>query len=408
MALNALYVDFNSYFASVEQELRPELRGRPIGVLPVLADTTCCIAASYEAKAYGVKTGTLVREARRLCPDITFVEARPAVYVDYHHRLVAAVESCTHVERTLSIDEMVCRLTGHEQQPALAVALAARIKQAIAESVGRHIRCSIGIAPNTFLAKLASDMQKPDGCVVIQLHELPERLYGLQLRDLCGIGKMMEQRLLRHRIRSVRDLCHATREQLRIAWGSIEGERMYDRLHGMDLPERPSQRSSVGHSHVLPPNLRDVQSAYSVIHRLVQKAGMRLRSYGLVAGSLTIQVRFLNTPRWEKRACFQASSSSLQFLRTLDTIWRDFPKRKKVIPSAVSITLGALQEAAHHTPALLEPGTRHEHLNMVMDALNLRYGKNTVYFGGAHQALNAAPMRIAFTHVPDLRMEGDQ
>lgn len=209
MSLNALYVDFNSYFASVEQELRPALRGRPVGVLPVLAETTCCIAASIEAKKFGVKTGTLVREARHLCPDIVLVQARPDVYIDMHHRLVAAVESCTHVERTLSIDEMVCRLTGRERQVEQALALAARIKHAIAQRIGRHIRCSIGIAPNTFLAKLASDMQKPDGCVVIQQHELPERLYGLHLREVCGIGRKMEQRLLRHGYHDVRDLCQA-------------------------------------------------------------------------------------------------------------------------------------------------------------------------------------------------------
>ena len=106
MPLRALYVDFNSYFASAEQQLDPQLRGRPVGVLPVLAETTCCIAASHEAKRCGVKTGTLVAEARKLCPDIRFVEARPAVYVDLHHRLVEAIESCLHVERVMSIDEV--------------------------------------------------------------------------------------------------------------------------------------------------------------------------------------------------------------------------------------------------------------------------------------------------------------
>jgi DNA polymerase-4 len=106
MSLRALYVDFNSYFASVEQQLRPELRGRPIGILPVLAETTCCIAASVEAKRFGVRTGTSVRDARKLCRGIVLVEARPAVYVEMHHKLVAAVESCLHVEQVRSIDEM--------------------------------------------------------------------------------------------------------------------------------------------------------------------------------------------------------------------------------------------------------------------------------------------------------------
>lgn len=124
MTLRALYVDFNSYFASVEQQLCPKLRGKPVGVLPVMADTTCCIAASYEAKRYGVRTGTSVREARRLCPDIRLVLARPAVYVEQHHRLIEAVESCLHVDRVLSIDEMACRLTGSDCRRDRALALA--------------------------------------------------------------------------------------------------------------------------------------------------------------------------------------------------------------------------------------------------------------------------------------------
>src|SRR5580698_2495270 len=118
-ALNWLFVDLNSYFASVEQEVRPDLRGRPVGVVPMMADTTVCIAASYEAKAFGVKTGTMVGDAKRICAEIVVVEARHELYVDYHHRVVEAVESCLPVTAVLSIDEMACRLLGREQ-PLLA------------------------------------------------------------------------------------------------------------------------------------------------------------------------------------------------------------------------------------------------------------------------------------------------
>lgn len=171
MSLNALYVDFNSYFASIEQQLRPDLRGKPIGVLAVLAETTCCIAASYEAKAFGIKTGTGVRDARKLCPNMVFVEARPPLYIEYHHKLIEIVESCTHVEKVLSIDEMVCKLTGSQQQKENALKLAAKIKREINKQF-EFIHCSIGIAPNTFLAKLASNMQKPNGCVVIEQQDI--------------------------------------------------------------------------------------------------------------------------------------------------------------------------------------------------------------------------------------------
>ena len=110
-----LFLDLNSYFASVEQEMQPELRDRPVAVVPLMADTTCCIAASYQAKAFGVKTGTQVGEAKRLCPEIVLIEARHELYVDYHRRVVEAVESCVPVSSVRSIDEMACELIGREQ-----------------------------------------------------------------------------------------------------------------------------------------------------------------------------------------------------------------------------------------------------------------------------------------------------
>ncbi|PWB44135.1 MAG: DNA polymerase [Rhodocyclales bacterium] len=406
MPLRALYVDFNSYFASAEQQFDPQLRGRPVGVLPVLADTTCCIAASHEAKRRGVKTGTLVSDARKLCPDIRFVEARPAIYVDLHHRLVEAIESCLHVDRVMSIDEVSCRLTGSDCQRSRALALADRIKRAIAERVGTELRSSIGIAPNIFLAKVASDMQKPDGCVVIEDADLPDCLYGLALRDLCGIGKAMEQRLNRAGIRTVRDLCSTTKEGLRHAWGSIEGERFHARLRGEEVPDLPSQRGSVGHSHVLPPELRTPQAAFSILHRLLQKAAMRLRSYGCSAGAMQVKVTFRGKSSWGRQAQFEPTSDTLRLLDVLEGLWREFPD-KGLAPLAVAVTLSRLDAQGHHPRSLFDEGHSHDKLNAIIDSLNLRYGKNTLYFGGAHAALHAAPMRIAFGHIPDLEVEGD-
>src|ERR1700749_2350585 len=143
--LNWLFVDLNSYFASVEQEVRPELRGRPVGVVPMMADTTCCIAASYEAKAFGVRTGTIVADAKRMCPGIVLVEARHELYVEYHHRVVEAVESCVPVTSVMSIDEMACRLMGREQPLLAALELAAQVKAAVRSKAGSTLRCSVGL-----------------------------------------------------------------------------------------------------------------------------------------------------------------------------------------------------------------------------------------------------------------------
>lgn len=412
MTLRALYVDFNSYFASVEQQLRPELRGKPVGVLPVVAETTCCIAASYEAKEFGVNTGTPVREARRLCPNIIFVEARPPLYIQYHHRLVEIVESCTPVDRTLSIDEMLCKLTGSQQQRDNALALAERIKQAIRADVGDQIRSSIGIAPNMFLAKIASNMQKPDGCVVIEQHDLPGKLFSLKLRDMYGIGKRMEQRLNHAKIFTVPQLYAANRQQLRSAWGSIEGERLYDKLRGIEPFEIKHPRQSLGHSHVLPPNLRTPQAALSVLHRLLQKACMRLRSYALYTSAIHIKVKFIDQPSWVGESACSPTDDTRHLVNALEQLWRRYPANKGA-PYAVGISLTRLVVPTERALDLFQPDSQPAKKNLevalcrTLDKLNMRYGKNTVYFGGAHKTLNNAPMRIAFNHIPDMDVESD-
>jgi DNA polymerase-4 len=408
MSLRILYVDFNSYFASVEQQLRPTLRGRPLGVLPVMTESTCCIAASYEAKAFGIRTGTSVREAKKRCPDMVFVEARPALYVQKHHELVAAVESCTPVGKVLSIDEMSCPLMGSEQQRDKALALAASIKHAIATKVGTHLRCSIGIAPNTLLAKIASNVQKPDGCTVIEQSDLPDMLYRLELRAIPGIGRAMAKRLERHRIHTMQDLWALNEQQLQAAWGSIEGQRLYDKLRGKEPTTTSHARASVGHSHVMPPELRTQQGAHSVLHRLLQKAAMRLRSYALISGSLHLYVKYENRTSWHDDIRFDPTADTLQLMQALEQLWARQPNIESA-PMATGISLGGLEEQTQQSRSLFDEPRRlsHDRLNAVIDAVNLRYGRNSLYFGGAHQALSAAPMRIAFQHIPDLEVEAD-
>ncbi len=412
--LNALYVDFNSYFASVEQQLRPELRGKPIGILAVMAETTCCIAASYEAKAFGIKTGTGVRDARKLCKDIIFVEARPPLYVEHHHKLIEIVESCTHVEKVLSIDEMVCFLTGSQQIKENALKLAAKIKREINKQY-EYIRCSIGIAPNTFLAKTASNMQKPDGCVVIEDADIPHKLFSLKLRALNGIGSQMEARLNRYGIDSVEKLYAANKAQLRSAWGSIEGERYYDKLRGIEPYYVKNARSSLGHSHVLPPEQRTIDGAKAVLHRLLQKAAMRMRSYELLTSHISVKIKFRDTKsketvRFYHESDISATDNTLKLTDALEALLKGLPKAyQKLEPVAVGVNFTALsnvQDAAYDL-FTEKPNANEVKLNKALDMLNLKYGKNTIYFAGAHAALKDAPMRIAFNHIPDMVVEED-
>ncbi len=417
MQLTALFVDFDAYFASAEQHLRPHLRGKAVGVAPILAETSCCIAASYEAKACGIKTGTRVGDARKLCPGIEIVEARPSRYVELHHRLVAAVESCIHVEAVLSIDEMWCWLPYNLREPQTTEKIARSIKRAVSEQVSPWIKASVGVAPNRWLAKMASKMRKPDGLLVIEPHHLPDILYELDLRDMHGVGRAMELRLHAHGIHHSRLLCAATRQQLHNAWGGIGGDQLWMQLRGQEIPDpaTASARRSIGHSHVLPPEKRHPEGALPVLHKLTQKAAQRLRSHGMLACSFQLSLQYLRGGRWEHELMLEATDDSLTLARVAGQLWRQRPHHGESLLK-VSMVLARLTHAGNYTPSLFaddgepsihSPPKNHQALNESMDRLVRKFGRQSIYLGGAHNAIEAAPMRISFGHIPDLDMESD-
>ncbi len=412
MTLRSLFIDFNSYFASVEQHETPELRGRPVGVAPVAAETTSLIAASYEAKAHGVGTGTMVRDARRLCPGIAIVAARPPLYVAWHGRLKQAIDRAIPIAHVGSIDEMACELVGRQRQRAEAERIAQQVKAEIAQAApGGAIRCSIGIAPNDFLAKTATDMRKPDGLVVIEQADLPRALHRLKLRDLCGIGASMQARLNAEGVFTVEQLTAASKLVLRRAWGGIVGERMWGLLRGAWLPAAPTSRSALGHSHVLGPELRTPEGALAVLKKLLVKAAMRLRRDQLLAGAMTVAIRFVGyDERWESGIQFDPTDDSRNLLHLLSALLdtgrvrqRPLPGPARAVPLSVSVTLTRLAERGQTSGSLFAPTAHARPVDAVVDRINAKYGLNKVYFGGMQAALehDAAPMRIPFNRIPD-------
>ncbi len=418
MTLRCLFVDFNSYFASVEQQDDPRLRGRPVGVVPVMAETTYCIAASYEAKAFGVKTGTPVWEARQKCPDIVLIEGRPARYVEVHHQLMDAIGNCIPHDKPGSIDEVACWLIGRERQRRNAEAIADNIKRTLLDRGFDAIRCSIGIAPNEFLAKTASDMRKPDGLTVLEMADLPHKLHALEPRDFCGIGPSMERRLHRAGIRTTEQLCAASREHLRAAWGSVEGDRYWLQLRGFHLPRRESQRGSLGHSHVLGPELRHYDGARSVLFKLLAKAAMRLRKEQFLAGGLAIRIRFVGMDkRFERDLSFAPIDDTPTFLKLLGDALAALERAlangrwnpKRYPPLSVAVTLVQLEACGSVSGELMPDRQRSREMSTVLDKINQRYGNNALYFGAMQSALSqqAAPMRIAFGQIPQTDVEED-
>jgi DNA polymerase-4 len=390
--LRYVFLDLNAYFASVEQQESPELRGKPVAVIPLEADTTFVIAASYEAKACGVKTGTMVRDAKIACPDIRLVQARPPVYVSYHRRVLEAVETVLPIDEVCSIDEMRFRLIGEERAPERAVALAHRLKRAIREHVGDQMRCSVGVAPNAFLSKVATELEKPDGLVVIQSHDLPDRLHSLKLTDFPGINKRMQVRLNAAGIFSSQQMCAASKQEMVLAFGGIVGERWYYMLRGEDVVRETSPRKTLGHSHVLPPELRNERGCREVLLRLIQKASARLRTEKLWAGSMSLYVHGFKKS-WESRVRLSPTQDTVRLNEVFHEEWakRDFEGAR-----SVGVTFSELFRPEQVTPSLFDETPDRVEFNAAIDAMNQKFGKHTVYLAGMERARSSADEKIAF------------
>jgi len=406
-----LFLDLNSYFASVEQQENPALRGRPLIVVPAQSDYTCAIAASAEAKRFGIRTGTKVGEAKRLCPGLVCVSAKHGKYVDYHHRILDEVIRHVPINKIWSVDELSSRLPERLRNEEAARGVAMALKQGIARTVGECITCSVGIAPNSFLAKVATDMQKPDGLVVLRPDDMRERLFALSLRDLPGINVNMERRLAAAGIRSVAQLWHTAPKQARKIWGGVGGERFWDNLHGYEIPDQATHTGMIGHSRVLDPELRRPAEARLIARRLTVKAASRLRRQEFFATSFHLGVRTADGHKWAAENRMAAAQDNFTFLGTLDGLWADMlaglnPVRLR----KVSVVLHGLRRRGDITPDLFDLAAReqverrlkNEKLSGLLDRINEKYGAETVRIGMTPQTqAGHVGTKIAFSRIPD-------
>ncbi len=412
--LRWLYLDLNSYFASVEQQEQPHLRGPPIAVAPVESPSGTIIAASYEAKAYGVRTGHKVREARALCPDVILTPARHGLYVEYHDRIVAEVWRHIPVTAVCSIDEVACRLLDNENAPDVAAALGRRIKAAIRANIGDHLRASVGIAPNRLIAKMACDMEKPDGLVVILGHELPDRLARLPLRDIPGVGAKTAARFATRGLLTIGDYTALGATQATTALGSIIGSRLWWRLHGADFPDAPAKSKSVGHSHVLSPDARDPESARLVARRLLMKMASRLRRGGWVTTRLVLGARLESGADWRRELKLAPTADSFALLEGFSRLWPVLAAhlaQARVRVRTIGVTAAEVRPeigeqgslfAALSSSDTLGRAARTPRLSAAMDEINARWGRNAVTLGPlAGGRADHVGAKIAFGRIPE-------
>ena len=399
-----LYIDFDGFFASCEEQADPALHGRPVGVIPFAgARNSCVIASNAAAKRFGVKTGTPIAEARRLCPRITLAPQRPDHYVRVHHRVVAAVLSVLPVDVVCSIDELAAVL-GERDRPE---EIAGRIKRRIRRAVGERITCSIGCAPNRWLAKIAADLDKPNGLTVLLPCDLPGPLLDLGLDALPGVGGRMRAHLKRGGIATVEDAWNASPGRLSSLWGNVNGARFWYALHGYAVEPPVTKRGSIGHSRVLPPGERSVQLARPMARQLVVKAARRLRREGLLARRLILSADFFNAPAWTASTIVARANDDLTCLDTLSVIWAALARARgsaTLFRIAVSFDRFIPSDEAQLELPFENPDEKRRlaRLTAAVDSINGRYARTLVGYGGCAPPGGYAGAKIAYGRIPRL------
>jgi len=340
-----LFIDFDSFYASVEQQDNEDYRNKPVIVVPCISDYTCAIAASYQAKRLGVKTGTRVSTAKEKIPGIIVCEARPKRYVEIHNKILEVLSRHFNKIQVLSIDEMSCHI--NEEDDFDCEIIAGLLKLDLMDTIGEIITCSIGVARNVFLSKVAADMNKPNGFTYFG-KDAEDKIKQLELTDLPGIAERMEARLNKSHIKTVEDLYNIEELKLKKAWGSVIGARWWHMIrgslqcdYGLSNNEIPK---SFGHTHVLPPNKRDDSGAFEVFESLLYKAIDRLQKHRVGAKRVTIYLSWRNTET-KRRKTYKISSpitiASCDFkfwTKIALGLWNSMPELElKAIPLLVGV-----------------------------------------------------------------------
>lgn len=406
--IESLYIDFDAFFANAEKQLRPELRGRPVGVIPLDSRHTSLIARCYMAKAAGIGRGASVEEALARCPQIALPVARHDEYVKLHHKILAEIDRHVPVTKVWSVDEMECTLIGAERHNGAD--LAARLRAGLAANVGEWITPSIGLAPNQFLAKVAAEMDKPNGFVVLRPEDLPGRLFDLELMDLPGISKGIYKRLGLAGVFTVEDLWNLQPKHARAIWHSVEGERFWAQLHGFAVSRPETVRRMFGHGRMLSSDWRRPEKARDCLRLLTVKAARRLRREGYLASMVSISISTPEKQYWRGEQGFAPARDDHTFLQAACALFdaavrgRGFGRLRKV-----SVMLAGISRAGEVSADLFEApearGSRQrwEKVTDAVDALNARYKNSTVSIGPRYEPPGGyAGAKIAFGRVPEL------
>jgi len=396
-----LHIDFNSYFATVEQQANPRLRGKPIGVTGGdRMKRTVLGAASVEAKKFGVKTGMQIWEAKRLCPQIILVSGDSDKYLETTKRFINIIKDYSPYVEVFSIDECFLELPPLAPSP---VTLAKEIKQRIRSEIGEWITCSIGISYNKLMAKLAGSLNKPDGLVVIASEEEAIKvLDGVPLDEICGIGGRIKVRLNKMGLFNFKQLRAVPLDLLLFEFKSY-GNFLYDASRGID--KRPvipfyekGEVKSVGHRHTIDHDTDDSKEIKQILLKLTEMVSRRLRAKKLVGRTVHCWIRYvleregvnvIHPPGGiashllftgdGQQITIPYTSDGLEVFKACWKIFNQIWSGDKI--RMVGVSISNLKPIAPQNVSLLPESSRQETIIKTLDKINDKYGEFTLQRG---------------------------
>jgi len=391
-----LHIDMNSYFASVEQQANPFLRGKAVGVCAYLSPNGCILASSMEAKAKGIKTGFRVKDALKLVPDLVLLENEPAKYRSTTEKIFSILTEYTDTFEPYSIDEAFLDLTGWAKNYSEAEKVALEVKARIKDEAGEWLKCSIGISSTKFLAKFAGDIAPKNGIQIIDKNNLESVLCGRPLRDAWGINYRMEVRLRVLGINDLLELKNYDPIKIKRELGSY-GYYLWANVNGLEISrvlrdEAPPK--SIGHSYCIPKRTTDKKYLLKIIHKLCERTGRRLRSLGLEAQKINFYAGYIYDGGLHK--LFTPGDRIFITEEIFNPIDDFILKADILLPIrmlAVSVSrLSPISGQANLFYDNLKPGK----VSRAMDKLNDKYGEYTIVRGTMFNAEDLARDRIGF------------
>jgi len=399
-----LFLDFDSFFAHVEKQDDPKIWDKPVAVAPTPSPHSGVIACCYAAKALGVRRGMKRVEAKKLAPGIVFRHARHERYIEIHHKILEVIGAHLPIEKAWSVDEMSIDLKTIELSRAIDLVIA--IKVDLAKALGPRITASFGIARTGLLAKIAAEMNKPDGLVVLHPDDMPEAIYDLPLFDIPGVARGMVARLRRAGVTTTDGLLGLQPKQARRIWGSVEGERLWRALHGEDTEKPETKRGMFGHSRVLARSWRGPEKANECLRILCSHAAQRLRAESYFCTRMSVSAKTQDGNRCGLQREFPAVRDDFALHKIVDetfaAILKHTPARSF---SQVSVVLMGIVHQDNIVGDLFSgcrDDPRRDRAVRAMDEINARYAQVLVKIG-APEALPGGydGIKIAFGRIPD-------